>query len=46
MRVGKGPSGTPLLDCTDDTIASIEAEIASLQRTIDQVIAEQGLRNA
>ena len=28
------------------TIAAIEREIASLQRTIDNVIAEQGLRDA
>jgi hypothetical protein len=43
MRIGKGPAGGPMHDCTDETIATINGEIASLQRTIDYVIAEQGL---
>ena len=46
MRVGIGPPGGPMQDCTDERIATIKGEIASLQRTIDNVIAEQGLRNA
>lgn len=46
MRVGKAPLGVPMQDCTQERIAEIEEEIASIQRTIDAVIAEQGLRDA
>jgi hypothetical protein len=46
MRVGTRPYGGEWRDTTDETIASIKGEIASLQRTIDNVIAEQGLSDA
>jgi hypothetical protein len=46
MRVGTRPSGGVWGDTTDATIAQIKGEITSLQRTIDKVIAEQGLRDA
>jgi hypothetical protein len=46
MRVGTRPYGGEWRDTTDETIASIKREIASLQRTIDNVIAEQGLSDA
>lgn len=39
------PYGGEWGDTTDATIAQIKGEIASLQRTIDNVIAEQGLRD-
>ncbi len=45
-RVGKGPAGGPMQDCTDETIATIKGEIASIQRTINHVVAEQGLHDA
>jgi hypothetical protein len=44
MRVGTRPYGGEWGDTTDATIASIRAEIASLQRTIDNVIKERGLK--
>jgi predicted transcriptional regulator len=43
MRVWRGPRGATPTDITDERISTIKGEIASLQRTIDQVIAEQGL---
>jgi hypothetical protein len=46
LLIGKGRPGSPLGDCTDETIATIKGEIASLQRTIDRVISEQGLHGA
>jgi hypothetical protein len=46
MRVGTRPYGGVWGDTTDATIAQIKGEIASLQRTIDKVIAEQGLHDA
>jgi hypothetical protein len=46
MRVGEKPPGGAWRDTTAERIAQIKGEIASLQRTIDNVIAEQGLRDA
>jgi hypothetical protein len=43
MRVGTRPYGGEWRDITNATTASIKKEIASLQRTIDHVIAEQGV---
>jgi hypothetical protein len=45
MRIATRPYGGVWGDTTDATIAQIKGEIASLQRTIDNVIAEQGLRD-
>jgi hypothetical protein len=44
-RVGTRPYGGVWGDTTDTTIAQIKDEIASLQRTIDNVIVEQRLRD-
>ncbi len=46
MRVGRRPPGGIWEDFTEERIATINGEIGSLQRTIDRVIAEQGLHNA
>jgi hypothetical protein len=46
MRVGRGPTGGTMRDITDERIATIKREIASLQRVIDQVASEQGLTDA
>ncbi len=46
MRVGRRSPGGIWEDFTEERIATINGEVASLQRTIDRVIAEQGLRDA
>jgi len=46
VRVRRVLGNGSMQDFTDERIAAIKGEIASLQRTIDNVIAEQGLRNA
>jgi hypothetical protein len=45
MRIARGPMGGPMQDFTAERISAIKGEIASLQRTIDHVIAEQGLQD-
>jgi hypothetical protein len=46
MRIARGPAGGPMQDITDQRIMTIRGEIASLQRVIDHVIAEQGISDA
>jgi hypothetical protein len=46
MHVGTRPYGGEWRDTTEETIASIKGEIASLERVIRSVITEQGLRDA
>lgn len=46
MYLGTRPRGGVWRDITAKTITSIKGEIATLQRTIDGVIAEQGLADA
>lgn len=45
MRVRTRPPGGVWGDTTEATITQIKGEIASLQRTIDRVTAEQNLQN-
>jgi hypothetical protein len=46
MRVGTRPYGGEWRDTTDETIRTMKGEIASLQKTIDSVIVDQGLHDA
>jgi hypothetical protein len=43
MRVGTRPYGGEWRDITAETISTIKGEIASLERTIQGVVAEQDL---
>jgi hypothetical protein len=45
-QVRTRPYGGEWRDITAETIATMKGEIASLQRTIDNVITEQGLSDA
>ena len=46
MRICRGMAGGPLRDITGERIATIKDEIASLERAIRFVIAEQALDDA
>jgi len=46
MQVGTRPYGGEWRDTTAETINTIKGEIASIERTIQNVIAEQGLHDA
>jgi hypothetical protein len=46
MRIGTRPPGGTWRDITDHHVASIRGDIASLERTIQSVIAQQEMERA